>query len=301
MLLAPRSRACDTRSEIIKATIPVPTTHPILCGSIAGRPGRFGVAMHTAAFQALGIAGTYVAFGTEDTAGAVAAVRTLGIRGLGVTMPHKERIAAFLDKIDEAAAAIGAVNTVVNDDGMLTGYNVDWTGAIRAIEERMTPAGKKAVILGAGGGARSVAFGLKQAGAIVTVLNRSEDRGRALGNDLGVLFGGPPEALSDIANYDLLAHVTPVGLDDPDTALIAADAMQPQAVVFDAVARPVETKLLRLARERGAVTIPGVRMQLHQAARQFQLYTGIAPDLGVMEQALAREIEMSQSQETGTR
>ena len=110
-------------------------SNPVLCGSIAGRPGRFGVAMHTAGYRALGLPYTYVAFGTEDTAGAVAAMRALGIRGLGVTMPHKVRIMEHLDVLDETAREIGAVNTVVNDDGRLTGHNVDWIGALRAFRE----------------------------------------------------------------------------------------------------------------------------------------------------------------------
>ncbi|NJO55915.1 MAG: hypothetical protein HC834_05650, partial [Rhodospirillales bacterium] len=93
---------------------PQPSTRPILCGSIAGTPGRFGVAMHTAAYRSLGLPYVYVAFGTGDTEGAMLAMRTLGIRGLGITMPHKERIVLCLDDLSEDARAIGAVNTVVN-------------------------------------------------------------------------------------------------------------------------------------------------------------------------------------------
>ncbi len=279
----------------------MPQTHPLLCGSIAGRPGRFGVAMHTAAFCALGLPGVYIAFGTEDTAGAMAAMRTLGIRGLGVTMPHKERIIQHLDRLDDTARAIGAVNTVVNEDGHLTGHNVDWIGAIRSIEEVLDPAGARAVVIGAGGGARSVAYGLRAAGAAVTVFNRSPERGRALAEALGVDFGGTLDALDSIGEYDLLAHVTPVGFGEPDACLLAAGHLRGEAVVFDAVAQPVETKLLRRAREIGARTIPGIRMQLHQAARQFELYTGVSPDLAVMEQALRAEIETQTASGTGSR
>jgi shikimate dehydrogenase len=266
-------------------------TNPILCGSIAGRPGRFGVAMHNAAYRALGLNYTYVAFGAEDTGGAVAAMRALGIRGLGVTMPHKIRIMTFLDVIDDTARAIGAVNTVINDDGVLTGHNVDWTGAVRALGERIDLTGKRAAVVGAGGGGRSIVYGLAAAGCKVTIYNRSEDSGRALADALGVNFGGHPDELPGSGPFDLLAHATPVGFHDPDSMLVPASALRPDMVVFDAVPMPVETRLLREAKARGCKTVPGVRMQLHQAACQFELYTGVSPDLAVMERALLDAME----------
>ena len=264
----------------------MPGSNPILCGSIAGRPGRFGVAMHTAAYRALGLDWTYVAFGTDDTAGAVAAMRTLGIRGLGVTMPHKLRILPLLDAVTDDALAIGAVNTVVNDDGRLTGHNVDWIGALAALREEIEPAGIDAAVIGAGGGARSVAWGLLQAGARVTLFNRDVAKGQALADALGASFGGPPEALADAPPFALIVHATPVGFHDPDTMLLPRAALRPGTVVFDAVPMPVETRLLREAASAGCQTIPGVRMQLHQASRQFALYTGLECDLAVMDRAL---------------
>jgi shikimate dehydrogenase len=243
--------------------------------------------MHNAVYQAMGLGFAYVAFGTEDTQGAVGAMRTLGIRGLGVTMPHKERIGAYLDEIDETARAIGAVNTVVNDDGTLIGYNVDWLGAIAAFQEQMVVTGARAAVLGAGGGARAIAYGLVREGATVTVFNRGAERGTALAEAVGAEYGGEPEALSDRQGFDLLAHVTPVGFHQPETTLVPAGVLRRDMVVFDAVPVPVQTRLLRDAASRGCRTIPGVRMQLHQAALQFQLYTGVEADLQVMEKALA--------------
>ena len=266
-------------------------TNPVLCGSIAGRPGRFGVAMHSAAYRALGLNYTYVAFGTEDTAGAVAGMRALGIRGLGVTMPHKIRIIDFLDEIDETARLIGAVNTVVNDDGVLTGHNMDWIGIVRALNEQTPLAGKRAAVVGAGGGARSIVHGLLSADCVVTLYNRSEGTGQALADAMGVPFGGAPEDLTSNGPYDILAHATPVGFHDPSVMLVPAGALRPDMVVFDAVPMPVETRLLREAKSLGCMPIPGVRMQLHQAACQFELYTGIAPDLAVMERALLEAME----------
>ncbi|MGF1640246.1 MAG: shikimate dehydrogenase family protein [Rhodospirillales bacterium] len=270
--------------------VPLTATHPVLCGSIAGRPGTFGVAMHTAAYRALGLNYTYVAFGTEDTAGAVAGMRALGIRGLGVTMPHKIRIADHLDAVESTARAIGAVNTVVNDDGRLTGHNVDWIGAVRALREVTELAGRRAAVIGAGGGARSIVYGLVREGCRVTVYNRTAARGRALAAALGAGWGGAPSDIAAAAGYDILAHATPVGFHDPDAMLVPAAALRPRQVVFDAVPLPLETRLLREAAATGCRTVAGVRMQLHQAACQFTLYTGLEPDLAVMEAALLAAI-----------
>lgn len=262
-------------------------SNPILCGSIAARPGTFGVAMHDAAYRALGLKYVYVAFGCEDTAGAMAAMRALGIRGLGVTMPHKVRVMDHLDAIDETARTIGAVNTVVNDAGRLSGHNVDWIGFLRAMAEAdVALAGMRAAVIGAGGGARSIVHALLREGARVTLYNRSPGRAQAATADFGVAYGGEPDALGGTHRFDLLAHATPVGFHDPKTMAVPAAALRPGLVVFDAVPMPVETRLLREARERGCRTVPGVRMQLHQAAAQFELYTGRKPDLAIMEQAL---------------
>jgi shikimate dehydrogenase len=262
------------------------SSNPVLCGSIAARPGSFGVAMHTAAYRALGLNFVYVAFGTEDTAGAMAAMRALGIRGLGLTMPHKVRAIDHLDALTKEARAIGAVNTVVNDGGRLVGHNVDWSGAVRAFSERLTVRGCRAAVVGAGGGARAIVYGLVREEASVTIFNRSRQTGESVAQELGAGYGGQPEALGRGHGFDLIAHVTPVGFDDPASMLIPEAALRPPAVVFDAVPRPVETRLIHEAAARGCPTIPGVRMQLHQAAAQFRLYTGREPDLTVMEEAL---------------
>lgn len=272
--------------EIVTAT-----SNPVVCGSIAGRPGRFGVAMHSAAFRALDLDWAYVAFGTDDTAGAVAAMRALGLRGLGVTMPHKQRIITHLDAVDETARAIGAVNTVVNDDGRLTGYNVDWIGAVRAFEDVTELANKRAAVVGAGGGARAIVHGLVSAGCRVTIYNRSEGAGRALADAMNADFGGVPADMAAAETYDLLAHATPVGFHAPEDMLAPTAALRAGMVVFDAVPMPIETRLLREAAAAGATTIPGIRMQLHQAAEQFRLYTGRDAPFAVMERALLAAME----------
>jgi shikimate dehydrogenase len=271
------------------------SSRPVLCGSIAGRPGRFGVAMHTAAFRALGLDFVYVAFGTEDSAGAMAAMRALGIRGLGVTTPHKRAVIEYLDSVDETARAIGAVNTVVNEDGRLSGHNVDWIGAVRAFERVRPLAGLRAAVVGAGGGARAIVYGLVRCGVQVHVFNRTDASGRALCREIGGVFAGPPAAMADAAPFDLIAHVTTVGFHDPAAGVVPEAALHPGTMVFDAVPLPIRTQLLRVAEARGCLTIPGVRMQLEQAACQFELYTGVVPELGVMEQALMAAIAQDEA------
>jgi shikimate dehydrogenase len=258
----------------------------MLCGSIASHPSRVGQAIHNAMFKHLKLEFCYVAFGIEDLAGAVVAMRSLGIRGYGVTMPHKVRIMEYLDSIDPVALEIGAVNTVVNDNGVLTGYNLDWLGAVLALEEQgVNLAGKRVFVIGAGGAARAVAFGLKKRGAVVSIFNRTIDRARALAEDLAVQFGGDLNALS--SDYDVLVHTTSAGyVSQPGICVVPEQILRPGKVVMDVVAEPLETPLLQHARVKSCTIIPGYRMRLHQAAAQFELYTGQKPPLEIMETVL---------------
>jgi shikimate dehydrogenase len=259
---------------------------PMLCGSIASHPSRVGQAVHNAVFKHLELEFSYVAFGIDDVAGAVAAMRSLGIRGYGVTMPHKVTIMEHLDHLDPIAQEVGAVNTVVNDNGVLTGYNLDWLGAVLALEERgINLTGKKVFVIGAGGAARAVAFGLKKRGAEVSIFNRTVDRARELATELGVQFGGDLNALS--SDYDVLVHTTSAGyVSQPGICIVPENILLPGRIVMDVVAEPLSTPLLQKANSSGCMTIPGYRMRLHQAAAQFELYTGQKPPLEVMEKAL---------------
>lgn len=268
----------------------MPKSIPVLCGSISSRPSPFGVAMHTAAYEATGVPFTYVAFGTEHTRQAVLAVRTLGIRGLGVSMPHKIGIMQYLDALDETAARIGAVNTVVNDDGYLTGYNTDWIGAVRALEEKTGLSGKRSVVVGAGGAARAIVYGLVRQGSRVTVYNKTVNKGEKLARDFHVRFGGSLEALNSIEGYDILVNATSVGFHAPDESVIPASVLKEGKVVLDVVFIPPTSRLIQEARSRGCIAIPGTRMLVHQAAYQFQLYTGKPAPFEVMERALLERI-----------
>ncbi len=258
---------------------------PVLCGSIASHPSRVGQAIHNAMFKYLNLAFSYVAFGIEDSEAAIAAMRSLSIRGYGVTMPHKVSIIKYLDQLDPVAQEIGAVNTVVNDNGVLTGYNLDWLGAVLALEEHVQLNAKRVFVVGAGGAARAVAFGLKKRGANVSIFNRTSQRAKDLALELGVHFGGDLNDLS--SDYDILVHTTSAGyVSQPGVCIVPEHILLSGKTIMDVVAEPLETPLLALAKSKNCVTIPGYRMRLHQAAAQFALYTGQNPPLEEMGRVL---------------
>jgi len=261
-----------------------------LCGIVLHPAGHTrSPAMHNAAFRALDLDAVYLAFDVlpGQLAGAVAGARALGVRQLAVSIPHKQAVMEHLDEVEKTARLIGAVNTVTRRDGRLVGSNSDWIGAIRALERECDLKGRRAVVLGAGGTARAVVFGLVERGARVTVLNRSVDRARNLASALGADAAGGLSDLADIG-HDVLVNTTSVGLRD-DRSPVAADHIDPGAVVLDAVYDPARTRLLRDAEARGARIVAGKWMLVHQAAEQLSLWTGRAAPLDVMADAFDRE------------
>ncbi|MBW2495226.1 MAG: shikimate dehydrogenase [Deltaproteobacteria bacterium] len=260
-----------------------------LCGIALHPAGHTrSPAMHNAAFAALGIDAVYLAFDVppEDLSAAISGVRALGMRQLAISIPHKERVIELLDDVDETARRIGAVNTVTRRGAKLVGSNTDWLGAVRAIEDVTAVADARAVVLGAGGAARAVVYGLRARGADVTVLNRNRDRARQLCADLEVEASGPISALENTP-HDILVNTTSVGLDG-DESPVDPSWICPTAVVMDAVYQPPETRLLRDAAARGARTIPGKWMLVHQAAEQLRDWTGLDAPVEVMAEAFDR-------------
>jgi len=246
--------------------------------------------MHNCAFAHMGLNAVYVAFETADIGAALAGVRALGIGGASVTIPHKEKAAAFVDRLDEEARRIGALNTVVNRGGELTGYNTDGRGAVMALSEHLDPAGREVALIGAGGAARAIGFALAAAGARVTVFNRGEARGRTLARDLGAVFR--PLARFDAARCEVLVNTTPVGMaPHSGEAPVDIDGLPPGAVVMDIVYNPLETELLRRARRRGCTVIGGVSMFVYQGALQFELWTGRRAPLAVMRQMVMEALK----------
>ncbi len=266
----------------------------VLCGSISALPSPLGRAMHEAGYAALGLDFAYVPFQVADVPGALTGMRALGIRGFGVSMPFKLTVMPLLDRLDPLAERIGAVNTIVNDAGRLTGYNTDAAGARRAVEEVTALAGLRVALLGAGGAARAVAFALLEARATLSLVNRTRAHAEALAAHLTALTGravpvldpaAPPPAL------DLVVNASSGGMRGvSDGNPLPQPFLDAAEVVMDIVYKPIETELVRAARDRGKRVIHGGRMLLHQAAAQFELYTGHPAPLDALDAALQRTL-----------
>lgn len=267
----------------------MPRSIPTLCGSIMGEPFTFNVKVHNAAYRALGLDYTFVCFGVDDVAGSIQGMRSLGIRGMNVSMPHKQAVIAYLDALDDTARDIGAVNTIDNQGGRLTGYNTDCIGAVRAVEEAAAIDGQRIALLGAGGAARAIAYGLAKAGARVTVFNRTVAKAEALARHFGIDCGGSLDDF-DARLFNGLVNATAAGFRAPEVNPVAG-RLAPHLVVMDAAFIPVESRLIRDAGALGCRTVDGTRMMLHQFCGQIELYTGCEAPLGAMSQALLEEIE----------
>ncbi len=242
-------------------------------------------AMHNAAFSASGLNAVYLAFETRDIKGCVEGMKALGIRGMSVTLPHKSAVIPLLDEVDGLAKGIGAVNTIVSDEGRLVGYNTDALGALRALEDKVELSGKTCLIIGAGGAARAIGFILRDRGIHLAVSNRSSGRGEALASALGCPFVSLEELRGTEA--DVLIQTTPVGMHPNDEeCIILPHVLKKGMAVMDIIYNPSETRLLKIARERGCLTIGGLGMLIHQGAEQFRLWTGIEAPLNTMTQAV---------------
>lgn len=221
-------------------------------------------------------------------------VRSEPIAGLSVTIPHKETIVPLLNAVDEKAKIIGAVNTVVNKEGKLKGYNTDWQGALKAIEEVTDLSGKTVVVLGAGGAAAAIVYACRRAGATVIVLNRTEDKAKELADRFGCGYGRLDEILQH--KSDILVHTTSVGM-TPNTgvSLVPPEYYRRGMVVMDIVYIPLETKLVKEARAVGCKIIPGYKMLLYQAEKQFELWFKKKPPVEKMEKALLEALRENAS------
>ena len=261
-------------------------------------------AMHNAAFRALGIDATYVAFEVAPArlADAVRGLAALGVGGVNVTVPHKEHVIDLLDEVSDAARAIGAVNTVVQRDGRLLGHNTDAPGLVRSLEDAKVPLrDARVVVLGAGGAARASVVGLARAGARqIVVAARRIEQAEALTERLSA--GCPDTRLSVCAmahdalsqafkEATLLVQSTSATLAgqpgaDAFAARLPWHALAPDARVVDLVYKPRETSVLQAARQRGLATVDGLGMLLHQGTRAFELWTGRPAPVSDMRAAL---------------
>lgn len=264
------------------------TAKTALCGIVLHPAGHTrSPRMHNAAYAELGIDAAYLAFDVEpsELGTAMAGIRALGLEQIAVSIPHKVAVMEHLDEIDERARRIGAVNTVTVQNGRLFGSNTDWIGANRALETETELAGKRAVVLGAGGGARAVVYGLIEAGATVHVLNRTVEHAESLAKDLAAQGAGPLASLADLP-HDILINTTSVGLRS-DASPVPAQHLRADSIVMDIVYDPEKTRLLEDARKCGARPIGGKWMLVYQAAEQLRIWTGRDAPIEVLARAFS--------------
>lgn len=258
-----------------------------LCMSLAGRPGNFGTRFHNYLYEKLGLNFIYKAFTTQDIEAAVKGVRALGIRGCAVSMPFKESCMTFLDAIDPSARVIDSVNTIVNDNGHLTGFNTDYIAVKNLIASHQLDTSARVMIQGSGGMGKAVIAAFRDAGfSDVIIAARNAANGTALAKQYGFQWQAQPEA-DDI---DILVNVTPIGMagGKESEQLAFNETMVARAsVVFDVVALPPETPVIQLAQRLGKKTISGAEVIALQAVEQFVMYTGVRPDDALVAEAAA--------------
>ena len=257
-------------------------------------------AIHNAAFQHSGVDAVYLPFRVDDPAEFIPAYRELPVAGYSVTIPHKEAVMPLLDEVQPLARRIGAVNTIMAREGRLHGSNTDWSAAVKAIESGLREGeslkGKTVLLLGAGGAARAIAFGLAERGCRVVVANRTHERAAKLAADIGCEAIPLDELPSLLApghskrgtrnaklSYDILVNATSLGMHPRvDDTPLDASLLRPGTLVFDSVYNPLETRLLREARAVGCRTVDGLGMFVSHAAEQSELWTGFPAPCSLM-------------------
>ncbi|OGQ58226.1 MAG: shikimate dehydrogenase [Deltaproteobacteria bacterium RIFCSPLOWO2_02_FULL_53_8] len=261
--------------------------------------------IHNAAFKALGIDMAYVPFHVfdKDLKKAVGGIRALNLVGVSVTVPHKERIIKHLDRTDDMVRIIGSVNTVVNTDGELKGYNTDAFGYLRSLKEEhgFDPLRKRVILVGAGGSSRAILYEFLALGvASITLVNRTRSRAEALASEYGGLFPAAEMKVYTMDEFascegaacakvigeaDLIVNTTSVGLMNVGCLDLPLERLSRDAIVSDIVYRPLETAFLRKARGLGLRAHSGLGMLVHQGAVAFELWTRKEAPVDVMRQA----------------
>lgn len=253
------------------------TKDTTLCISLSGRPGNTGTRFHNYLYDELGLDFLYKAFTTTDIRAAVAGIRALGIRGAAISMPWKEDVLELVDEVDPSAAAIESVNTIVNTDGRLVAYNTDYLALVSLLaSHRVDPYGPAAV-LGSGGMAKAAVAAVRDSGFNdITVIARNTTTGPALASKYGATWAAEP----DDHRAALVLNATPIGMaggPDADRLPVPEAVVKVARTVFDVVAMPPDTPLIRRAEELGKQVITGSEVIALQAAEQFRLYTGVQP------------------------
>ncbi|GBE03724.1 MAG TPA: shikimate dehydrogenase [Nitrospirae bacterium] len=250
--------------------------------------------MHNTAFENLKLDHCYVPFlvKPDDLTSAVKSIRALNMLGVNITVPHKENVLPLLDKIDKEAAFIGAVNTITNENGILTGYNTDGRGFMSSLEEEgVSVEGKDVLIIGTGGACRAISYYLSEKASKLSIFDIDKQKAEKLANDLKEIRDNIHllDSIEETGKPDIIINATPLGMkpDDPspiDSALITSDM-----AVYDLVYKT--TALLKEADSRGAKTINGSGMLLWQGVLAFKLWTGVMPPVDLMRRMLIENIK----------
>ncbi len=281
--------------------------------NVSGKTAVYGVigdpiehtlspAIQNAAFEAAGVDGVFLAFkvpfGGVETA--LNGMRALGFRGINVTMPDKAAVIPFLDEVDEMARNLDSVNTILNSGGKLRGFSTDGAGAHRALEENgVQLAGKKLVLLGAGGAARAIAFALAKDVSELVLLNRTPVKMNDLAEVVSTKFGikvvvgtlSRSNLRSSLKGADVLVNATSVGMNPHSTeSLVKSSWLNSHLAIMDIVYNPLETKLAKDARTAGAKVVSGLEMLLYQGAASFEIWTGKPAPVAAMRQAVLKQL-----------
>lgn len=249
-----------------------------VCMSLAARPSNFGTRFHNYLYDALDLDYLYKAFTTKDIQAAIGGVRALGIRGCAISMPFKEDVIPLVDEMDASAKAIDSVNTIVNTDGHLKAYNTDYLAIAQLLAQYAVSNDQVFALRGSGGMAKAVACALKDAGfKRGSIVAKNEKTGQ----QLAALYGYEWRADMQGVTAEVLINATPIGMSggaDADKLAYSEDEINSANVVFDVVALPSETPMIRYAKTQGKTVISGAEVFAIQAVEQFVLYTGIRPD-----------------------
>ncbi len=266
----------------------------ILC--VIGHPIEHSMSpiMHNAAIQDLGLDYLYIAFDVPPNKlkEALKGLKTLNIKGINITLPHKENAINFIDKVDEIAQKIGAINTIKNEGGFLMGRNTDAEGANKAlIDAGCEITGKNVVLIGAGGAAKAVSYSLVSDTNKITIINRTEVRAKKLASELKSRAGLNIESKKysknilkeEISNADILINATPIGMFPAiDISPVSKKILHSDLFVFDLIYNPLETQLIKDSKEIGCQTLSGLDMLVNQGALAFEWWTNRKPNLELM-------------------
>jgi shikimate dehydrogenase len=258
--------------------------------------------MHNAAFEELNLDFVYVAFKVrrEEVREALIGTRSLDFHGLNVTTPHKNAVTRYLDEIDPTAKSISAVNTILNDEGKLIGFNTDGIGTLNALKENgITPNGKKLLLLGAGGAGKAIAFHAAQEVEKLVILNRTPQKAKELAEVLRKKFNKEIDGdvfsteiiKKELRDVDILVNATSVGMHpNVDQSPVPRSLLRPGLCIMDIVYNPLETKLAKDAKTVGAKVVSGIEMLVYQGAASFEIWTSHSAPVEVMKQAALNKL-----------